>query len=54
MSLTRAEWEEMWKSAKIIEEVSQKFLKSPPTKQTILYEIRKIKAQIESVVGQME
>ena len=52
MSLTRAEWEKMWRDATIIEETAQKFLKSPPTKQTILYKIREIKKQIESVIGQ--
>lgn len=53
MSLTREEWEKMWNSAKSIEHAVG-FLKSPPVKQTILYEIRKIKEQIQQVVGQME
>ena len=53
MSLTREEWEEMWKHAKNIENAAG-FLKAPPTKQTILWEIRKIKDQIQQVIGQME
>lgn len=53
MSLTRAQWEEMWKHAKNIEHAAG-FLKSPPTKQTILYEVKRIKDLIEEVIGQME
>lgn len=53
MSLTREQWIEMWDSAKKIE-VNANKLKSPPTKQVILYEVKKIKEQIQEVIGQME
>lgn len=53
MSLTRAQWEEMWKHAKNIEHAAS-FLKSPPTKQTIQWEIQKIKELIQEVIGQIE
>lgn len=53
MSLTRAQWTEMWDSVKKIE-VNTTRLKSPPTKQVTLYEVKKIKELIQSVIGQME
>ena len=53
MSLTREQWEEMWRHAKNIENAAG-FLKSPPTKQTILYEVKLIKDLIQKVIGQME
>jgi hypothetical protein len=53
MSLTRQQWIELWNHVCNIEHAA-KFLKSPPTKQTILWEVKKIKEMIESVIGQME
>ena len=53
MSLTREEWCKMWESIKRIE-INARLLKSPPTKQNILYEVQNIKKQIQSVIGQME
>lgn len=53
MSLTREEWIKMWDSIKAIEFNANK-LKSPPTRQKILWEVVQIKKQIESVIGQME
>lgn len=52
-SLNRLEWEAMWFSIKIIEDNASR-LKSPPTRQRILWEVNKIKKQIQSVIGQME
>ena len=53
MSLTRAEWEAMWFSIKVIEDNTTR-LKSPPRRQRILWEVKKIKDQIQQVIGQME
>lgn len=53
MSLTREEWCKMWESVKRIEFNAGR-LKSPPTKQIIIWEVQKIKKQIQSVIGQME
>lgn len=54
MSLTRAQWIEMWDSIKRIEDTAQKFLKAEPTKSAIKYEVGKIKVLIQFVIGQME
>lgn len=51
--MTRADWEEMWNHVCNIEHAA-KFLKSPPTKQTILWEVQKIKELIQNVVEQIE
>ncbi len=52
MSLTRAEWEEMWKSIKKVEN----FVQASPMyrNQSTLREVKKIKDQIQQVIGQME
>jgi hypothetical protein len=51
--MTREQWKEIWKSIKVIEE-STKFLKPGQVKWTILYEVKKMKEQIQSIIGQME
>lgn len=51
--MIKREWEEIWNHVCNIEHAA-KFLKSPPTKQTILWEVQKIKELIQNVVGQME
>lgn len=53
MNLSRIEWEEMWKSVKRIE-INANLLKAPPTKQNILYEVKKLKQQIQLILGSME
>ncbi|HYV52409.1 MAG TPA: hypothetical protein VE971_03860 [Candidatus Eisenbacteria bacterium] len=53
MSLTRDEWLKMWESVKTIENLANT-LKSPPRRQQILWQIKKIKDQIQAVIGQME
>lgn len=53
MSLTRAEWEEMWESIKSIES-DAKILSSRAIKKSILIEVEFIKKQIQQVIGQME
>jgi len=52
-SLTRDDWAKMWESIKTIELQANK-LKSPPTRQKILWEVQFIKNQIQEVIGQME
>jgi len=61
MSLTRAKWEDMWKSAKKIEDCSKDIMMGHLTEvsnslrlQIIDREINHIKQQIQSVIGQME
>ncbi len=53
MSLTRNQWEEMWRSIKLIETIT-KNLNSPKRREVILDEVKFIKDQIQSVIGQME
>lgn len=53
MSLSRDDWAKMWQYIKVIE-ANAKMLKSPPTRQNILYEVKNIKELIQKVVGQME
>lgn len=57
MSLTRDEWEKMWKAVKQIEN-DNKFLTAchPESKacKAITRNVAKIKQQIQSVIGQME
>lgn len=53
MSLTRAQWVEMWESIKSIE-ADAKILNSKVVKKSILDEVQRIKEQIQSVIGQME
>lgn len=56
MSLTRDEWCKMWETAKTIESIA-KSLKSKAHQNRInqiLFEVNKIKKDIQSVVGQME
>ena len=38
---------EIWRLADSIQTTAQKFLKSPPTKQTIIYEAGKIKREVD-------
>lgn len=52
MSLTREEWNEMWKSIKYIEGIAIHL--HTPRKDLILMETRKIKELIQQVIGQME
>lgn len=53
MSLTREQWVEMWKSIKKIEAQSYGLI-SEAKKKIILAEVKKIKKQIQEVIGQME
>lgn len=53
MSLTRAQWAEMWESVKSIE-FDAALLQSNVVKKSIMIEVNKIKEQIQSVIGQME
>lgn len=52
MSLTRAEWEEMWESIKKIEILST--YSTIRLELAIKKETNKIKEQIQQVIGQME
>jgi hypothetical protein len=54
MSLTRAQWEELWESVKKIENVTLKSSLHMNRKQIILDNVAIIKAMVESVIGQME
>jgi hypothetical protein len=64
MSLTRAQWEEMWKSVKAIEnyalQIESKTVWDSRGQvirskcDLILNEVREMKEQIQSVIGQME
>lgn len=52
MSLSREQWEQMWESIKLIE---RKLNELPLyRRQTASEEIKKIKNQIQSVIGQQE
>lgn len=53
MSLTRQEWEEMWKTCKTIEGLLR-FAMPLVTRQRLQNQVNKIKKQIQSVIGQME
>lgn len=53
MSLTRAQWEDMWEIVKKIE-ANAKTLKTPITRQRILNNVERIKSLIQLVIGQME
>jgi len=52
MSLTREQWEEMWKQVKHIEVIAINM--NSPRGTMIMMELNKIKASIESVIGQQE
>jgi len=54
MSLTRNEWEEMWESVSKLENMIKGLYPHIGIKKRALVEIRKIKQQIQSVIGQME
>lgn len=54
MSLIRAEWEKMWQSVKRIERSVTVAPSNKKEATIILNEVKKIKEQIESVIGQME
>lgn len=54
MSLTRAEWEEMWKSIKRLENLVEFHVRFGRPRIEALREVEKIKQQIQSVIGQME
>lgn len=55
MSLTREQWLEMWESAKKIERLADYlYFTNLIRSNEIKVEIRFIKAQIQSVIGQME
>lgn len=61
MSLTRAQWIEMWESAKEIENLADTIARPYATRALIrdranfiIDETKKIKEQIQSVIGQME
>ena len=53
MSLTRAQWEDMWASIKVIEAMTRRISEAYVRSQ-IRKEVDNIKDQIESVIGQME
>jgi hypothetical protein len=53
MSLTKDEWVEMWKTVKYIEGVARAQCK-PIIRDLILMETKKIKRDIQKVIGQME
>ena len=59
MSLTRAEWKEMWRSLRAIEKyiedrkIPNYEVFGDKHRQAVMDEIEKIKDQIESVIGQM-
>lgn len=53
MSLTRSEWEDMWKSIEHIEFIVKNAMNKDDGK-LVLYQTKKIKEQIQSVVGQLE
>jgi len=53
MSLTRNEWIEMWNTVKRIEYLTKK-LRNSITRKKIINDLFYIKAQIQSVIGQME
>jgi len=53
MSLTREQWIELWNSIKVIESMTAQITTSH-VKARIIKEIRYIKSEIQSVIGQME
>jgi hypothetical protein len=55
MSLTRAEWEEMWKTIEKLEDCVLEGI--PPHsgyRKMAKLQIRKLKGQVQQVIGQME
>lgn len=54
MSLTREQWEEVWRSIKEIEKDARSLKVSTWQRESILEEVKFIKEKIESVVGQQE
>jgi hypothetical protein len=55
MSLTRAEWQEMWKTIEKLEDCVLEGI--PPHsgyKKMAKLQIKKLKAQVQQVIGQME
>lgn len=57
MSLTRAEWEEMWESVVMIEHFADYLLVGktrPDINKKVLMNCKRIKAKIQKVIGQME
>jgi hypothetical protein len=60
MSLTRAQWEEMWKNVKKVEDLSIRTMNETRTADVrvrmrlIQLETDKMKDAIQSVIGQME
>lgn len=51
--MNREQWIELWNHVCNIEHAAG-FLKSPPTKQTILWEVKQIKDLLQIEMGQME
>ena len=56
MSLTRNEWEEIWKRLKRIEQTNHKVWKAKHYKwaNTINWEVQRLKEMVQQVIGQME
>jgi hypothetical protein len=52
MSLSRRQWEEMWKSVKYMEQVTEHI--KDGRKELLMVEISKMKTWIQTVIGQME
>lgn len=53
MSLTRAQWIEMWDSARKLEKLAEE-LSTSTRKFLMQLEIEKLKKHIQSVIGQMK
>lgn len=56
MSLTRREWEEVWRRLKTIERINHKVWKAKHYKWAngINWEVQRIKDMVQQVIGQME
>ena len=54
MSLTRAEWVQMWGLLKKIEKEVESLEGKPRTKNNILVQVDSMKVYIESEIGQLE
>ena len=56
MSLTRAEWDEVWKRLKKIESVNKKVWKAKHYRwaNAINWEVQNLKTKVQQVIGQME
>lgn len=52
MSLSRKEWEEMWKSVKYMETIARNM--KEPRRKLFVTELNKMKEWIQEVIGQME